>query len=426
MKKIKGFMLGIFFSSACLAFATISFATEEISKTEIQETKASETKTKVTPTKNVIDITPKFKTKEIKTIVGGKGKVEVEQIVGMKNLKGTFKTTISDQSILSINEQGQWQGLKPGKTKATLDFDWDKESLEKIQEKYPDHQLMKKDTAQEVSVEVTKSEETTVDITPSFNVGTISAKIGEMGQFKVAPMGGLVDVNGIYLAYISDGAGKDIISVDANGKWTALKTGTTEFVLDFQLSDESRKEIEKKNPGSTLIRRDIASSIKVEVKPAGLLDITPTIDSASINGKVGDMGELAVKPIEGIEDTAGSFVTSIQDPSIIEVDSAGKWTALKAGTTELSVTYNWSDETMKKLAEKYPGYEFSEKETTQVIKVTISENTTGSTKSSGTTKPTGKQLPATNDSSTNGTWLTGLFLVCLTTIIWYKRNSLTK
>ncbi|WP_348921472.1 hypothetical protein [Enterococcus rotai] len=196
--------------------------------------------------------------------------------------------------------------------------------------------------------------------------------------------------------------------------------------MDFQLSDESRKEIEKKNPGSTLIRRDIASSIKVEVKPAGLLDITPTIDSASINGKVGDMGQLAVKPIEGIEDTAGSFVTSIQDPSIIEVDSAGKWTALKAGTTELSVTYNWSDETMKKLAEKYPGYEFSKKETTQVIKVTISENTTGSTKPSGSTKPTGKQLPATNDSSTNGTWFTGLFLVCLTTIIWYKRNSLTK
>ncbi|WP_348921471.1 hypothetical protein [Enterococcus rotai] len=189
MKKIKGFMLGILFSSACLAFATTSFATEEISKTEIPETKASETKTKVTPPKNVIDITPKFKTKEIKTVVGGKGAVEVEQIVGMKNLKGTFKTTISDQSILSINEQGQWQGLKPGKTKATLDFDWDKESLEKIQEKYPDHQLMKKDTAQEVSVEVTKSEETTVDITPSFNVGTISAKIGETGQFKVAPMG---------------------------------------------------------------------------------------------------------------------------------------------------------------------------------------------------------------------------------------------
>lgn len=426
MKTVKSLMLGILFSSTLLAFSTVSFATEDSTMAEIKTAEVSETETKVTEAKKEMDITPKFKIKEIKTTIGEKGTIQVEQIEGMKDLKGSFKTTVADKSILSINEKGQWQGLKAGKTKATLNFEWDKESLEKIQEKYPDHQLIKQDIAQELPVEVTQPEEKSVDITPNFNSGLVNAKIGETGQFKVDPMGGVADLKGTYLAYIPEGAGKEIISVDANGKWTALKPGTTEFILDFQLSDESLKAIEQKNPGSRLMRRDIAHLIKVEVKPAGLLDITPTIDSISINGKVGDTGQLKVKPIEGIDDTKGSFVTAIQDPSIIEVDAAGKWTALKAGTTEFTVTYNWSDETMKKLAEKYPGYEFSKKETTQVIKVTISENTTGSVKPVGTTKPTGKQLPATNDSSTNGFWITGLFLVFLASISWYKKSSMNR
>ncbi|MGX7149659.1 cell wall protein [Enterococcus ureasiticus] len=422
MKIVKSLMLGILFSSVCLSFSSTSFATENSSEAEVEVTKISEIKTKVTEGKKEIDITPKFKTKEIKTDVGGKGTVEVEQIEGMKNLKGTFKTTVADQSILSINDRGQWQGMKLGKTTVTLDFEWDEESLQKIQEKYPDHQLVKKDIAQDVPVEVTAAKEKSVDITPNFNVGTINAKIGETGQFKVAPMGGVANPKGTYLAYIPDNS-KGIISVEADGKWTALKTGTVEFVLDFQLSDESSKEIQDKNPGSTLTTRDIATQVKVEVKPAGTLNITPRIDITSIDGKVGDTGQIKVKPIEGINDTTGSFAPIIKDPSIIEIDSAGNWKALKTGTTSFMYTYNWSDETMKKLAEKYPGYEFYVEEGAQVVEVKITENTTGSTKPVGTTKPAGKQLPATNDSSTNGTWITGLLLISLTAIGWYKKES---
>ncbi|EOH96775.1 LPXTG-domain-containing protein cell wall anchor domain [Enterococcus haemoperoxidus ATCC BAA-382] len=423
MKRIKGLLLGILFSSVCLSFSTISFATEDGSEAEVEVTKTTEAK--IAEVKKEIDLTPKFKIKEIKTDVGGKGTVEVEQVEGMKDLKGTFKATIADQSILSINDQGQWQGLKSGKTKATLDFEWDKESIQKIQEKYPDHQLVKKDTIQEVPVEVTASKEKSVDITPNFNVGTISAKIGETGQFKVAPMGGVANPKGTYLAYIPDNA-KGIITVEADGKWTALKTGTVEIVLDFQLSDESHKEIQDKNPGSIITTRAIASLIKVEVKPAGTLNITPRIDITSIDGKVGDTGQIKVKPIEGIEETAGSFVTSIKEPSIIKIDADGKWTALEAGTTSVMFTYSWSDETMKKLAEKYPGYEFYVEEGAQVVEVNITENKIASTKPVGTTKPTGKQLPATNDSSTNLTLVTGLFLVFLTAIGWYKKESLNR
>ncbi|ALS02261.1 cell wall protein [Enterococcus silesiacus] len=422
MKTIKNLMLGILFSSVCLSFSTTSFAIEESSK-EVEVTKTSEVKTKITEAKKEIDLTPKFKIKEIKTEIGSKGTVEVEQVEGMKDLKGTFKTTVADQSILSINDRGQWQGLKSGITKATLDFEWDKESLQKIKEKYPDHQLVKKGTIQEVPVEVTAAKEKSVDITPSFNVGTISAKIGETGQFKVAPMGGLTNLTGTYLAYIPYNA-KEIITVESDGKWTALKTGTVEFVLDFQLSDESSKEIQDKNPGSTMVTRDIASLIKVEVKPAGTLNITPKIELTSIDGRVGDTGQIKVKPIEGIKESTGSFAPTINDSSIIEVDSAGNWKALKAGTTSFMYMYNWSDETMKKLAEKYPGYEFYVEEGAQVVEVNITENTTASTKPVGTTKPTGKQLPATNDSSTNLTLVTGLFLVFLTAIGWCKKESL--
>ncbi|MGX7263601.1 hypothetical protein [Enterococcus crotali] len=422
MKTIKGMMLGILFSAICLSYSTVSFAEEINSGMDRAATETSETR--ISEAQKEIDTTPHFKIKELKAVVGDKGMLEVEQIEGLKDLKGTFKATVADQKILSINAQGEWQALSAGNTKATLDFEWDKASLEKIQEKYPEYKLIKKDLAQEISVEVTAVTE--VDITPEYNVGTISAKLGETGQFSVAPMGGVTTPKGTFTAYIPDGKAKDIISVDATGKWTALKAGTTEFILDFKLSDESYKEIQDKNPGSTLMSRDIARSINVEVKPAGVLDITPIIDSDSITGKVDDTGQLKVKPIEGIEDTEGSFVTSIADPSIIEIDAAGKWTALKAGTTDVTITYNWSDETMKKLAEKYPGYEFSTKETAQVIKVTITENTTGSTKPVGTTKPVGKQLPATNDASSNSTWMVGVLMLVLVALGWSKREALTK
>lgn len=423
MKIIKGLMVGILFSSVCLSFSTASFAIEDNSKAEEEITKTSETK--ITEEKKEIDLTPKFKTKEIKTDIGGKGTIEVEQIEGMKDLKGTFKTAVADESILSINAQGQFQGLKSGKTKATLDFEWDKESLQKIKKKYPDYQLVKKDIAQEVPVEVITAEEKSIDITPNFNVGTISAKIGETGQFKVAPMGGVVNLKGTYLAHIPENA-KGIISVNADGKWTALKTGTVEFVLDFKLSEESSKEIQAKNPGSTLITRDIATLVKVDVKPVGILNITPIINSTSINGTVGETGQITVKPIEGIIDANGLFATMIDDPSIIEIDSTGKWKALKAGTTSFMYTYKWSDETMEKLAEKYPGYEFYVEEGTQVVEVKITENTTASTKPVGTTKPTGKQLPATNDASTNVILGIGLFLVFITAIGWYKKEALNR
>lgn len=419
MKTIKGMALGVLLSSMCLFHSTVSSAEEVSSETEIATTEIGKTKSRVSEAQKEIDITPSFKVNEIKAVVGGKGILEVEQIEGLEDLKGTFKTTVADQKILSINPQGQWQALSAGKTKATLNFEWDEASLEKIQEKYPAYKLIKKDVVQTISVVVTAAAE--VDITPEYNVGTINAKIGETGQFLVDPMGGVMRPKGTFTAHIPEGKAKDIISVDPAGKWTALKAGTTEFILDFKLSDESYKEIQDKNPGSTLASRDIARLITVEVRSAGVLDITPTIDVTSIDGNVGDTGQLKVKPIEGIQDTKGSFVTSIADPSIIEIDATGKWTALKAGTTEFTIMYNWSDETMKQLAEKYPGYEFSTKEMIQIIEVTIAENTTASAKPVGTSKPVGKQLPATNDASSNATCMVGLLMLFVVAAGFKKR-----
>lgn len=415
MKTIKGFALGILFSFVCLSFSTTSFAVEESSSTESSMTKTSETETKNSEQKKELDITPKFKLKDIKAVVGEKGKVEVEPIKGMKGLKGTFKTTIADQNVLSINSQGQWQGLKAGETKVSLDFEWDQESLKKIKENYPDYQLLTQETTQEISVFVSQPPINEIDITPNFNTGTIDAKIGETGQFKVAPMGGVANITGTYTIYSPEDAVQNIISVDSDGKWTALKAGTVEFVLDFQLSEESRNEIAAKNPGSTLVTRAIANLIKVNVSPAGILDITPTIDVTSIDAKVGDTGQLKVKPIEGFEDTTGTFISSVQDPTIIKVDATGKWTALKAGTTEFTILYNWSDATMKKLTEKYPGYEFSTREIVQSVTVTITEKTIN------TTKPTGRQLPATNESRSSVTWIIGLVLIVLAVTSWSKR-----
>ncbi|MGG5342660.1 LPXTG cell wall anchor domain-containing protein [Enterococcus sp. AZ192] len=416
----KCLMLGLLFCTVSLSFVSRSFAEEASSSTETLMTTSSESTVQTEKQAKVLDITPEFTVSTIKTTVGEKGSIEVKPVERIKDLKGTFKVTVADPSVLSINEKGIWQGLKAGTTKATIDFEWSKDSLKKIQEKFPEHELAQKSIAKEVPVTV--AEEKIVGITPKYNVSAIKAKIGDTGQFTVEPMGGVSDLKGTFTAYIKD-EHKDIISVDANGKWTALKAGTTEFVLDYKLSDESYKAIQDKNPGSILRANSIATVIKAEVTPVGTMNITPMLDIASIEGKVGDIGQLKVKPIEGMENPTGSFTFSIKDPSIIEIDKDGNWKALKAGTTEFTYTYTWSRETMKQLSEKYPGYEFAIQELAQVVKVTITDGTISSTKPAGTTKPTGKQLPATNEASQQS-WIlaVGLMLLILTLAGWSKKS----
>ncbi|MFD1901414.1 hypothetical protein GQR36_17875 [Enterococcus termitis] len=56
----------------------------------------------------------------------------------------------------------------------------------------------------------------------------------------------------------------------------------------------------------------IATLIKVEVTPVGSLNITPVIDATSVEGKVGDTGQLNVKPIEGIEGSKGTLLSLLK------------------------------------------------------------------------------------------------------------------
>jgi LPXTG-motif cell wall-anchored protein len=423
MKSKKYLLMGLLVCSVLGLATHVSFAEETKATLETLETVSSESNAKTKETAKELDITPTFKLEKIKTTVGGKGLIEVEPLEGLKDLKGTFKVTVADTNILTVDKQGNWQGLKAGTTTAVLDFEWSEESLAKIQKKFPDTQLNQKSIAQEIPVEVTQADEKFVDITPEYNLKEIKAKIGETGQFSVKPMGGVSDLKGIFTARISSGQAKDVLSVDADGKWTALKAGKTEFVLDYKLSDESYKEIQDKNPGSTLTSMSIATLIKVEVTPVGSLNITPVIDATSVEGKVGDTGQLNVKPIEGVEGSKGAFAFTVKDPSIIEIDANGNWKALKAGTTEFTYTYTWSDETMKLLSEKYPGYEFYTQDNAQVLKVTITDNTTGSTVSGGTAKPVGKQLPATNETNSNGVLLAGFIVVLFAVVGFYRKTE---
>ncbi|MFD1901415.1 LPXTG cell wall anchor domain-containing protein [Enterococcus termitis] len=78
---------------------------------------------------------------------------------------------------------------------------------------------------------------------------------------------------------------------------------------------------------------------------------------------------------------------------------------------------------MKLLSEKYPGYEFYTQDNAQVLKVTITDNTTGSTVSGGTAKPVGKQLPATNETNSNGVLLAGFIVVLLAAVGFYRKTE---
>ncbi|MHC5228490.1 LPXTG cell wall anchor domain-containing protein [Enterococcus sp. LJL99] len=428
MKKNK-LVLGILAGVAVVSVSTTAFAEEEnaIKGKSTTESLTTEIKNRVNESTKTIDITPELELSTIDNVkVGAKGKLEVKAFEGMTDLKATFKTSVADSTIVSINDQGNWEALSIGKTKGTVDIEWDEASMKKIQEKYPDYDLVKKEMAQEINVTVIKANDEAVDITPKFEPGSIIAKIGDTGQFTVAPMGGVTNLTGKFEAHTIEGKDQGIISVDKNGKWTALKAGKTSLILDYTLSEETRKAIQDRNPGSDLVTRDIAQNIQVEVTPVGTIDITPVFDLTAIEGKVGDVGQIKVKPLEGITDTSGTFVITNSDESLISIDETGKWTALKAGTTEVTVTYKWSDAVMKQLTDKYPGYEFSTKENALSIKVTITEETMDTTGSSDTTKPAGKSLPATNEKNTAAISFAGIAIILLTIVGWSKKTLVFK
>ncbi|MBC1565679.1 SdrD B-like domain-containing protein [Listeria booriae] len=196
--------------------------------------------------------------------------------------------SVDDPSIVSIDPNtGKFTGLKVGSTT--------------VYAKSPSVNITVKTT---INVNPIKATDITLGAT------NIAAKVGDTGKVNatVAP----ANTTNKTLTYTP--ADSSIISVDANGNWTAKKAGTTTIAV-------------KTTDGS-----NITKTITVTVSPADI-GVASVVIAGPYNVDVGGAGQVNawVTPDNA---THQELVYSVDDPSIVSIDpNTGKFTGLKVGST---------------------------------------------------------------------------------------------
>ncbi|EUJ44342.1 SdrD B-like domain-containing protein [Listeria riparia] len=113
-------------------------------------------------------------------------------------------------------------------------------------------------------------------------------------------------------------ADSSIISVDANGNWTAKKAGTT--------------TVQVKTTDGT----NITKTVNVTVTDPVVLATDINLATTNINTTVGTTGAISAT-VQPSNTTNKTLTYTPTDSSIISVDANGNWTAKKAGTTTIAV-----------------------------------------------------------------------------------------
>ncbi|MBC2173067.1 SdrD B-like domain-containing protein [Listeria booriae] len=201
--------------------------------------------------------------------------------------------SVADPSIVSIDANtGKFTGLKVGSTDVYA-------------------------TSPTTNIKV----RTTINVNPikatSITLGAtnIAAKVGDTGKVDatVAPS----NTTNKTLTYTP--ADSSIISVDANGNWTAKKAGTTTMAV-------------KTTDGS-----NITKTITVTVSPADI-NVVSVVIAGPYNVNVGGTGQVTawVLPENA---THQELVYTVADPTIVSIDAnTGKFTGLKVGSTDVYAT----------------------------------------------------------------------------------------
>ncbi|MGX7065952.1 LPXTG-motif cell wall-anchored protein [Vagococcus fluvialis] len=146
--------------------------------------------------------------------------------------------------------------------------------------------------------ETTKTSATNKEEAKPFEIDTKSL-IGEKGQIKLSKIGS-IEPKGEFEVFENK-----FIKVEKDGTWVALKDGKTKFTLNYTLSDNTLKEIQKENPDYIINKTNKTEEISAELtkSPAQKSDIKMEI----VGGNLTDVkGRLKIKVVDGPEVT-GKF-----------------------------------------------------------------------------------------------------------------------
>lgn len=107
------------------------------------------------------------------------------------------------------------------------------------------------------------------------------------------------------------------------------------------------------------------------------LDITPNFIQGNIRADVGGVGRIQVAPIQGIAVTGGTFHYEYFNPTdytkILALDENGNWSAVGAGTLQVGLRYEYSQETLRNIVARFPDCDLVSKDVTPVLTFEITE-----------------------------------------------------
>ena len=228
--------------------------------------------------------------KELNQLVGDTGKLAITFQPSNATDK-SLNFVSNDPSILTIDSNGNWTALKEGTTVITVTTSNGKTAFVFVTVKAKDI------PAESITVEPKE----------------LNQFVGDTGKLAITFQPGNTTDKSLNF----ESRNPDILTIDSNGNWTAVKEGTT--VITVTTSN-----------GKTAF-------VFVTVKANGIPVESITVEPKELNQLVGDTGKLAItfQP-SNATDKSLNFVSN--DPSIMTIDSNGNWTAMKEGSTVITVT----------------------------------------------------------------------------------------
>ncbi|MHC5246981.1 LPXTG cell wall anchor domain-containing protein [Enterococcus sp. LJL90] len=366
-------------------------------------------------------------------VVGDTGKFNPQVSLlqeGNNNQEVTFAGTFVwdyDETALTIDEDGNWTALKAGNFQINYGYIPTEATLASMQTYFGEENmpatgtlgyLMRVGDGTNDTSTAVYSEGLTMSVANVFDSENPVVEIGDEGTFNFAFNLTDVEFSGSY-EFVYD---ETMIEIDANGNWKALKAG--QIIVEYGY-----------RPDATMLTALTANSIEPPASTASLSSVTMTslekldvADGWTITRgmtltapelvTVGDTGTFTMAvDFTGEGDVAfdGTYVLGY-DTTYLNVSDSGTWTALQAGTVNISYAYQPSEKMISDLNKFYVGNLPTLTSEQPFVTMTIAAAT------GKTPDDTGK-LPQTGEENNDAIYIAfGIAITLMALAVWKKEK----
>ncbi|MBC1521911.1 hypothetical protein HB912_09640 [Listeria aquatica] len=227
--------------------------------------------------------------KELNQIVGDTGKLNVT-ITPSNATDKTLTYTSANSEIMTIDKDGNWKAVAPGKTTITVK------------------------TANGLTAEVqvtVKAKDIPVE-SITVEPKELNQIVGDTGKLNVT----ILPSNATDKSLTYTSANPEIMTVDKDGNWIAKSVGKTTLIVTT--------------------KNGLMSFVQVTVKTKDVPVENITVEPKELNQIVGDTGKLNVT-ISPSNATDKTLTYTSADPEIMTIDQSGNWVAKAPGKTTITV-----------------------------------------------------------------------------------------